>query len=72
MRKTVALFSLALIRGTLGLGQHFYAFYYDVSGGQDPSVNPLNTMPSDTGYVLKVYDAWGELDVDKGRYLNQL
>ena len=61
MRKLVALFSLALICGTLGLGQHFYAFYYDVSGGQDLSVNLLNTMTSDTGYVLKVYDAWGNL-----------
>ena len=61
MRKFVLVLSILLVFGLWSFGQHFYAFYYDVSGSQDVSVNLLNTMGGDTGYVLKVYDAWGNL-----------
>ncbi|HIE47692.1 TPA: hypothetical protein EYP84_02215 [Candidatus Bipolaricaulota bacterium] len=62
MRKSGGLiFGFLLAFGLCSFGQHFYAFYYDVSGSQDVSVNLLNTMTSDTGYLLKVYDAWGNL-----------
>lgn len=61
MRKSVLVFGFLLVFGLWSFGQYFYAFYYDVSGSQDVSVNLLSSMTSDTGYVLKVYDAWGNL-----------
>ena len=52
---------LLVSAGLIGFGQHFYAFYYDLSGGQDLSVNLMNPMTSQSGYQLKVYDANGNL-----------
>ena len=59
-RTLLGLFLLVGV-GIAGLGQHFYAFYYDLSGGQDLSVNLLNTMASDSAYQLQVYDVTGTL-----------
>lgn len=51
---------LALIVGTLGMAQYFYAFYYDRSGGQDLVISVLNTMPDSNAVSISVYDAYGK------------
>jgi hypothetical protein len=61
VKRTVILACMLFGLGLTGLGQHFYAFYYDLSGGQDLSVNLVNVMESPTQYQLKVYDVAGRL-----------
>lgn len=62
MKRLLVVVGLALaLVGVLGAAQHFYAFYYDLSDGQDLTVNLINTMGSDSDYALRVYDAWGSL-----------
>ncbi|HAF71522.1 MAG: hypothetical protein XD60_0351 [Acetothermia bacterium 64_32] len=47
--------------GAAGVAQHQYAFYYDLSGGQDLVINMMNTMEESSAYLIEVYDAWGNL-----------
>jgi len=61
MRRTLLGVLLLVGVGVAGLGQHFYAFYYDLSGGQDLSVNLMNVMPTTTFCQLRVYNLRGEL-----------
>ena len=53
---------LAVLVGLVGLcamSQFHYAFYYDITGGQDAEVNLLNPMFTPTRFVMTVYDAYG-------------
>jgi len=47
--------------GAAGVAQHQYAFYYDLSGGQDLTLNLMNTIEESSVYLIEVYDAWGNL-----------
>lgn len=58
--KKVVVFGLALLSlGAIGWGQELYAFYYDLSGGQDLVVNVMNAMPNASAFILEVFDAFG-------------
>ncbi|MBC7097668.1 hypothetical protein H5T52_00855 [Candidatus Bipolaricaulota bacterium] len=60
--KYVALVVSVLIGiGAAGAAQHQYAFYYDLSGGQDLVINMMNTMEESSAYLIEVYNAWGDL-----------
>lgn len=60
MRRLCALTLALLVMGIAASGQHFYAFYYDRSGGQDLEINLLNTMPDPAQITLRAYDAYGK------------
>jgi len=59
MRKALAIVAIVLSVGLAAAGQFHYAFYYDLSGGQDLEVNLINTMPWETDVVMTVHDAYG-------------
>jgi hypothetical protein len=48
-----------LLVGLAVMGQYHYAFYYDLSGGQDVEVNLINTMPWEADVEMAVHDAYG-------------
>ncbi len=59
MRRGIALGAMVLAVGLVATGQSMYAFYYDLSGGQDLEINLINTMPWPTDVQIVVYDAYG-------------
>ena len=59
MKKLVAIIVILMSAGLVAAGQFHYAFYYDLSGGQDLEVNLLNTMPWDAVLEMSVHDAYG-------------
>jgi len=61
MRKTIAVGAIILAVGLAAMGQFHYAFYYDLSGGQDLEVNIMNTMPWTNDTTVEVHDAYGGL-----------
>ncbi|HDS29015.1 MAG TPA: hypothetical protein ENN96_00860 [Candidatus Acetothermia bacterium] len=44
---------------TLALAQHQYAFYYDLTDGQDLEITVMNPMVGSASFVLSAYDAYG-------------
>ena len=60
MRKVIAIGAIVLSIGFVAMGQFHYAFYYDLSGGQDLEVNLINTMPWANDVFMAVHDAYGE------------
>ena len=61
MRKLATVAVIVLSVGVVALGQYHYAFYYDLSGGQDLEVNLINAMPWDNDVYIEVHDAYGGL-----------
>jgi hypothetical protein len=61
MRKAIAIGAIVLSVGLAATGQFHYAFYYDLSGGQDLEINVMNTMPWANEIVIEVHDAYGGL-----------
>lgn len=61
MRKLIAIGAMVLLTGFVAAGQFHYAFYYDLSGGQDLEINLLNTMPWVNDVTIEVHDAYGGL-----------
>jgi hypothetical protein len=58
--KRLTLFLTLIVVFTFGaIAQHQYAFYYDLSGGQDLEINFLNPMFDSATFVITVYDAFG-------------
>lgn len=53
--------AIVLSVGLAAVGQYHYAFYYDLSGGQDLEVNVMNTMPWSNDITIEVHDAYGGL-----------
>jgi len=61
MKRILAIGVIVLSVGLAAMGQFHYAFYYDLSGGQDLEVDLLNTMPWDNDIAIEVHDAYGGL-----------
>jgi len=61
MRTAMAVGALVLLVGLVAVGQFHYAFYYDLSGGQDLEINLINTMPWANDVGIEVHDAYGGL-----------
>jgi len=61
MKKALAMAAIVVSVGLVAVGQFHYAFYYDLSGGQDLEINLMNTMPWSNEVVLEVHDAYGGL-----------
>ena len=61
MRYAALVVCIVIGIGAAGVAQHQYAFYYDLSGGQDLMINMMNTMEESSAYLIEVYDAWGNL-----------
>jgi len=61
MRKAIAIGAIVLSIGLVAMGQFHYAFYYDLSGGQDLELNLMNTMPRTADVAIEVHDAYGGL-----------
>ncbi len=59
MRRLTAIAAIVLSVGLAAAGQFHYAFYYDLSGGQDLEVNLINTMPWSAVLEMTVHDAYG-------------
>jgi len=59
MKKAIAIGAIVLSIGLAVMGQFHYAFYYDLSGGQDLEVNLINTMPWENEVSMVVHDAFG-------------
>ena len=59
MKTVLALASLVVLVGFCAVSQYHYAFYYDITGGQDVEVNVLNPMFTPTNFVMTVHDAFG-------------
>ena len=59
MRKLAAIAAIVLSVGLVAAGQFHYAFYYDLSGGQDLEINIMNTMPLANDITIDVHDAYG-------------
>ena len=59
MRKLIAISVMVLLTGLVAVGQFHYAFYYDLSGGQDLEINLINTMPWTNELSVVVHDAYG-------------
>lgn len=59
MRKFIAIGVILLLTGLVAVGQSYYAFYYDLSGGQDLEINLVNTMPWANEVSVVVHDAYG-------------
>ena len=59
MRKVIAIGAIVLSIGLAAVGQFHYAFYYDLSGGQDLEVNLINAMPWTNEVSMVVHDAYG-------------
>lgn len=59
MRKLIAIAVIVLLTGFVAAGQFHYAFYYDLSGGQDLEVNLINTMPWTNELMIVAHDAYG-------------
>jgi len=59
MRKAIAIGAIVLAVGFAAMGQFHYAFYYDLSGGQDLEINMINAMPWSNDIAIEVHDAYG-------------
>jgi len=59
MKRMTAVAALVLCIGLAASGQFHYAFYYDLSGGQDLEINLMNTMPRANDLFIEVHDAYG-------------
>jgi len=59
MKTSLALVGLLILVGFCAVSQYHYAFYYDITGGQDVEVNLINPMFSSTDFVITVHDAYG-------------
>ena len=61
MKTLAAISAIVLAVGLVAAGQFHYAFYYDLSGGQDLEINIMNTMPWSNNVTIDVHDAYGGL-----------
>jgi len=61
MKKVIAIGVIVLSASLVAVGQFHYAFYYDLSGGQDLEINLINTMPWSNDLAIEVHDAYGGL-----------
>lgn len=59
MKRFLLAIGLVALLGVAAVAQFHYAFYYDITGGQDVEINILNPMFSSTDFVISVYDAFG-------------
>jgi len=61
MKTAMLVGAMVLLVGLTVVGQFHYAFYYDLSGGQDLEINLINTMPWENDLMIEVHDAYGGL-----------
>jgi hypothetical protein len=61
MKAIATVGAIILAVGLGAVAQFHYAFYYDLSGGQDLEINLMNTMPWPNEIVIEVHDAYGGL-----------
>jgi hypothetical protein len=59
MKTIFVLAGCVALVGLCAVSQYHYAFYYDITGGQDVEVNVLNPMFGTTSFVMTVHDAFG-------------
>ena len=59
MRKLMVVLAMLLLVGMAAYSQHHYAFYYDLTSGQDVELTISNPMFDTSQFVIKVYDAYG-------------
>jgi len=70
MRKAIAVGVIILSVGLAVAAQFHYAFYYDLSGGQDLEINIMNTMPWTNDTTVQVHDAYGGLIWESAASIN--
>jgi len=59
MKTAMLIGAIVLSTGLVAVGQFHYAFYYDLSGGQDLEINLINAMPWTNEVTMVVHDAYG-------------
>jgi hypothetical protein len=59
MRALLLSLGVVLLAGLGVAAQYHYAFYYDLTGGQDLEINIINPMFETTSFTLSVHDAYG-------------
>jgi hypothetical protein len=59
MKTSLALAGFLVLVGFCAVAQYHYAFYYDITGGQDVEVNLINPMFTPTDFIMTVHDAYG-------------
>jgi hypothetical protein len=60
MKRFLMLVGFLLFLAVPAVAQYHYAFYYDITGGQDVEINVLNPMFTTTNFAITVHDAFGE------------